>query len=84
MRWNGDCFPSLHQGLTGLDAWLNLGLRPRSQIAGAEAPVLAQPDRWDAVAAGQAKCCLRVNAEKIRGFDGCQERFPDTLDLNVV
>jgi len=46
--------------------------------------MLAQSDRGDAVAAGQAKCCLRVNAEKIRGFDGCQEGFPDTLDLNVV
>ena len=46
--------------------------------------MLAQPDRWDAVAAGQAKCCLRVNAEEVRGFDRCQEGFPDTLDLNVV
>jgi len=84
MRWNGDCFPSLHQGPAWLNAWLNLRFCPGSQITGAEAPVLAQPDRGDAVAAGQAKCCLRVNAEKIRSFDGCQEWLPDTLDLNVV
>jgi hypothetical protein len=84
MRWNGDGFPSLHQGPAGLDTRLNLGFRPRPQVASAEAPMLAQPDRWDAVGARQAKCCLRVNAEKIRGLDGCQEWLPDTLDLNVV
>jgi hypothetical protein len=84
MRWNGDCFPSLHQGSTGLDAWLNLGFRPRPQVASAEAPVLAQPDRRNTVGTCQAEGCLRVNAEKIRGLDGCQEWLPDTLDLNVV
>ena len=36
------------------------------------------------MAARQAESCFRVNAEKIRGFDGCQEWLPDTLDLNFV
>jgi hypothetical protein len=46
--------------------------------------MLAQSDRGQSMAARQAESCLRVNAEKIRGFDGCQEWLPDTLDLNFV
>jgi hypothetical protein len=34
--------------------------------------------------ASQAKGCLGMNAEELRGLDGCQERFPGTFYLNVV
>ena len=33
------------------------------------------------MASGQPKCSLGVNAEEVRGFDGREKRFPDTLDL---
>jgi hypothetical protein len=33
------------------------------------------------MAARQAECCLGVDAEEVRGFDGREKRFPDTLDL---
>ena len=34
--------------------------------------------------AREAKGRLGVNAEKIRGFDGCEKWFPNPLDLFVV
>jgi hypothetical protein len=46
--------------------------------------MLAQPDRRNAMGARQAKGCLGVDAEKIRGFDGCEKWFPNPLDLFVV
>ncbi len=46
--------------------------------------MLAQSDSRQSMAAGQSKCSLGVNAEEVRGFDGCQEWLPDTLDLNFV
>jgi len=81
-----DSLPPLHQVPSDqrLNAWLNLGFRPGSQIASAKAPVLAQPDCRDAMGARQAKGSFGVNAEELRSFDGCQEWLPDTLDLNVV
>lgn len=34
--------------------------------------------------ARQAKGCLDMDAEEIRGFDGCEKWFPNPLDLFVV
>jgi len=46
--------------------------------------MLAQPNRRDAMGARQAKCCLGVNAEEIRGFDGREKWLPGPFDLFIV
>ena len=46
--------------------------------------MLAEPNSRNAVAAREAECRLRVDAEQFRGFDGRQQGFPHPLDLCVI